>query len=685
MSSILGGFAGVGGSSIGRAAVDLVLNTGAYNAELASAEAKTASSTASMGKGFAGFQQSVRSSFSGAQVAIVGFGAVAAIAISKGIKATQDWAAGVRTLQRVTGDTAESTSALAGAGALLNLDVAKLNTGFGVFAKNVTTGNKALDEYGVKTKDANGNTLGFNEILANASDQFQTLQPGIEQTGFAMRLFGRSGKEMIPILQKGSEGMQELYDRAEAAGLVMSQGTLDASKELSVAQRELGLAVKGASIQIGSAFLPVLEGITTALTTVVELIQKVPQPLIALVFGLTTAAAAIIVMNKAWVAMKLVMTQNMELLTGTLPLLAAIAAAVIVVAGQIGDASINFEELSKQTKISADLLEFWANRMNLAGAVFENPTFEGFIASLDGSSDSLDTLTQKLSPSVSKLRELGISSSGVTDVLGKQTDILAANGYAMDGSADRIGRLVDVTDEAVSAIDREAGRFASGKTDVEGFSHAIEQYGVSHQDAMRIANAALDDYGKHLDKAGHKVNNFAGMTKDELSDFSTSTDDSMNFVESAFGDLGNQAHLTGRQILRSFQQALHAQANFTHNSVNFLKQVQKELGPGLQQAAQDMVAELATAGPEGAARIEALARANDTQQRKIVAAWKKSGDSAKSYSDKVLDVQGSLQNLDGTSIDVTINTHVNGTGVTKESSAAFANWMASQMDKGGRD
>lgn len=214
----------------------------------------------------------------GVQGALVGIGAAAAVAIAKGVAATQSWSAEVRTLQRVTGDSAENTSKLAAVGEVLNLSTQKLNTGFGVLGKNIVTNNKALTDYGITTHDAEGNTLPFLEILTNVQDKFQTLQPGVEQTGFAMRLFGRSGKEMIPILAKTSEQMQELFENAEKAGLVMSQDELDASKELSIAQHELGAAFRGASISIGKEFLPALTTATKFLTAAVDLFVAIPAP-----------------------------------------------------------------------------------------------------------------------------------------------------------------------------------------------------------------------------------------------------------------------------------------------------------------------------------------------------------------------------------------------------------------------
>lgn len=268
---LLSEFAGIGGGSIGRASVDLVLNTTAYNAQLAEAEGKTKASAGGLSKAFS----DVRNALGPVGIAAVAASAIAVIGIGQAIHATQEWAAEVRTLQRVTGDSAENTSRLAAAGELLNLSTDKLNTGFGILDKNIINNSANFAKYNVVTKDAAGNTLPFLDILGNLSDKFQTLQAGPEQAAFAMNVFGRSGKELIPVLSRGREGLQELYDSAQKAGLVMSQDALDASKNLSIAQRELGHAFKGAAVAIGTAFIPLLTPIVHAFTQLVEIATRV--------------------------------------------------------------------------------------------------------------------------------------------------------------------------------------------------------------------------------------------------------------------------------------------------------------------------------------------------------------------------------------------------------------------------
>ncbi len=208
------------------------------------------------------------------QLAAVG-GAAAGIglvtkAITDGVKATTEWAAEVRSLQRVTGQTAESASALAAAGNTLGISSQQLTVGFGLLAKNIVNASANLTKYGIATQDVQGNVLPFDEVLSNVIDKFQTLPAGPEQAAFAMNVFGRSGKALIPILQRGQQGLADLEDAAKSAGLVLSQNDVDAAKSLTIAQRQLGEAFKGASISIGRLFVPLITPVVQGFREMVD-------------------------------------------------------------------------------------------------------------------------------------------------------------------------------------------------------------------------------------------------------------------------------------------------------------------------------------------------------------------------------------------------------------------------------
>ena len=275
-----------GGGGLGVGFIDIVPRADKFVSSLQS----------QMTKAFGSVQKSIGSTnalTTGLTVGFVALGAAAVKAISAGISATTEWASQVRGFQRITGQTAESASALLAVTSHLGIDSSKAATSFGIFAKNVSTGSKALDAYGIATTDATGQLLPFDTILGNTADAISALPPGLKQAAAAKALFGRAGIALLPLLTKEAAGIDELKGEAADLGLVMSQNDVDAAKSLTLAQNDLREAMKGASISIGKDFIPIVTDMVHILTDAVEVFTKIPAPIKDTIFGITALTGAI--------------------------------------------------------------------------------------------------------------------------------------------------------------------------------------------------------------------------------------------------------------------------------------------------------------------------------------------------------------------------------------------------------
>ncbi len=96
------------------------------------------------------------------------------------------------------------------------------------------------------TGDAYMDTI---KALADVSDQTQ-------QAFYASELFGRSYAEMLPLLQEGAAGIDELAQRAHELGLVVSGEDISALAELNDRIGELKMKFEAIGTKIAVAFLP---------------------------------------------------------------------------------------------------------------------------------------------------------------------------------------------------------------------------------------------------------------------------------------------------------------------------------------------------------------------------------------------------------------------------------------------
>ena len=245
---------------------------------------------------------------------VLALGAVAVGAIYKGIQATQQWTTEVTALQRVTGQTITDTSRLAGAAKLMGVSTSQLSTSFTILSSKVATNSTALAKYGIVTRDTTGTQLPLVEILGNIQEKFTQLPEGAQRTAMATALFGRAGRNLIPILGLTADQMDALMKKAEDLGLVLSEEDAVAAKQLTAAQRELGAAFQGLSMTLGKSFIPILTAMTKGLVLVVEVIQKIPQPVIDVTLGILALNAAVAVGKGVWS----ILAHQLELATAVL-------------------------------------------------------------------------------------------------------------------------------------------------------------------------------------------------------------------------------------------------------------------------------------------------------------------------------------------------------------------------------
>lgn len=100
-------------------------------------------------------------------------------------------------------------------------------------------------------------TLEPDKILGLIADGMTKMADGANKTAVAVAIFGqRMGKEMIPLLNMGSKGFEEMAATAAALGLVISTQTAKQAEKFNDNMKLMGLAVQGVGNVIAAYFLP---------------------------------------------------------------------------------------------------------------------------------------------------------------------------------------------------------------------------------------------------------------------------------------------------------------------------------------------------------------------------------------------------------------------------------------------
>ncbi len=120
-------------------------------------------------------------------------------------------------------------------------------------------------ELGVSLKDSNGKTKGALDIIHEVADGFTKIDSASEKTAKAMKLFGRAGVSLIPLLSEGSDGMAELYAEAERLGVIVSKDTIKTLAEADDKFDALSQQVRGLKLNIGAGLAPIFVKVANVL------------------------------------------------------------------------------------------------------------------------------------------------------------------------------------------------------------------------------------------------------------------------------------------------------------------------------------------------------------------------------------------------------------------------------------
>ena len=106
-------------------------------------------------------------------------------------------------------------------------------------------------------KQGRGSESLLDQILAQA-DVFKTMPDGIEKTARAVALFGRSGQDLIPLLNQGSDAIREQMREADELGLTVSTEFAKDANEFEDNIKKMQASLTGLGNEIAKTVLPSL-------------------------------------------------------------------------------------------------------------------------------------------------------------------------------------------------------------------------------------------------------------------------------------------------------------------------------------------------------------------------------------------------------------------------------------------
>ena len=211
-------------------------------------------------------------------------------------KGSIDAADNLNDLSQRTGVAVESLSKFGAAADDAGSSVDEVAKAMGKLSKGIvdpaSKANAALKSIGISSTDASGKVRSMDAIMLDVADKFAKMPDGATKTALAMELFGKSGMNLIPMLNGGSEALKK-YNAT-----ITTEGAQAADK-FNDALNNISRAVAGPFNQAVTALLPLITQLAQGLAGAIQAFASMPSAMQGIIVGVGVLVAGFVALLPA--------------------------------------------------------------------------------------------------------------------------------------------------------------------------------------------------------------------------------------------------------------------------------------------------------------------------------------------------------------------------------------------------
>jgi len=254
-----------------------------------------------LGNSMQGLEGQIKNTSQAAGLLVMGIKGLAAAAVTGGVvalaKSAIDLADDMRDLSQQTGVSIQTLGQFKVAAELSGSSLEGVAKSLGKLNQNMVnaaTGNKDLAAnfayLGISVKNADGTLKSADQVLLKVADSFSKMKDGAVKNELAVSLLGKSGRELIPLLNLGSQEIQRF-------GLNIGPEFANKADAFNDQLGLMGAQTTMLTVEIGSKLLPIMSGLLVVVSEGITAMGNLAKEFYAAVggaAGLQQAAASLI-------------------------------------------------------------------------------------------------------------------------------------------------------------------------------------------------------------------------------------------------------------------------------------------------------------------------------------------------------------------------------------------------------
>lgn len=143
-----------------------------------------------------------------------------------------------------------------------------------------------FERLGVSVTNADGSLRSSEDVMWGTLSALQSMDNETEKARLATELFGRSGTELLPLLNSESGSIEEMKQQAHDLGLVLDDELIDNGVSLTDTLDQMKRAFGSIVTQLGASLMPIVEKVAKYIIDNMPKIQALFQQLEPIITGL---------------------------------------------------------------------------------------------------------------------------------------------------------------------------------------------------------------------------------------------------------------------------------------------------------------------------------------------------------------------------------------------------------------
>lgn len=218
-----------------------------------------------------GFGTTVKRSLMGAFAGISSYGLV------NMARQTLEHVDALEEMAQKAGIAATEMMGLTAVAKLGGTEIGTLAKGFKFLSSNIveaqqgsTDASQALRTLGTQAEDTAAAHSQLMERFLQVADKVSRMEDGYVKTAYVTKVFGKSGMDLIPILNKGRDSLEGMLQKAREWGVVLDQESIDKIARFNDALDEMSLRSQGAKNQIMAGMVDGLNRLADAYDEIIS-------------------------------------------------------------------------------------------------------------------------------------------------------------------------------------------------------------------------------------------------------------------------------------------------------------------------------------------------------------------------------------------------------------------------------